>query len=51
VHEITVEGKFGKFFTRVENLPSPGNPKTSYLAALSAVSTLKKILNQIKIGT
>lgn len=51
VHEITVEGKFGNFFTRVENLPSPENPKTSYLAALSAISTLKKILNQVKIGT
>jgi aspartate dehydrogenase len=51
VHEITVEGKFGKFFTRVENLPSPENPKTSYLAALSAISTLKKILNPVKVGT
>lgn len=51
VHEITVEGEFGKFFTKVENLPSPENPKTSYLAALSAISTLKKILNPIQIGT
>jgi aspartate dehydrogenase len=51
VHEITVEGEFGKFFTRVENLPSPENPKTSYLAALSAISTLKKILDPVKIGT
>jgi aspartate dehydrogenase len=51
VHEITVEGEFGKFFTKVENLPSPENPKTSYLAALSAISTLKKILNPVKIGT
>jgi aspartate dehydrogenase len=51
VHEITVEGEFGKFFTRVENLPSPENPKTSYLAALSAVSTLRKILNPVKFGT
>lgn len=51
MHEITVEGEFGKFLTRVENLPSPENPKTSYLAALSAISTLKKILSPIKIGT
>jgi len=51
VHEITVEGEFGQFSTRVENLPSPENPKTSYLAALSAVSTLKKILNPIQVGT
>lgn len=51
IHEITVEGEFGKLFTRVENLPSPENPKTSYLAALSAISTLKKILNPVQIGT
>jgi len=51
VHEITVEGEFGKFTTRVENLPSPENPKTSYLAALSAISTLKKILSPVQIGT
>ncbi len=51
VHEITVEGEFGKLSTRVENLPSPENPKTSYLAALSAISTLKKILSPVQIGT
>lgn len=51
VHEITVEGEFGKFTTKVENLPSPDNPRTSYLAALSAISTLKKILSPIQIGT
>jgi aspartate dehydrogenase len=51
IHEITVEGEFGSLFTRVENLPSPNNPKTSYLAALSAISTLKKILNPVQIGT
>lgn len=51
VHEITVEGEFGKFFSRVENLPSPENPKTSYLAALSAISTLRKILSSVQVGT
>lgn len=51
MHEISVEGAFGKFTTRVENLPSPENPRTSYLAALSAVSTLKKLANPIQIGT
>ena len=50
-HEIEVEGDFGRFFTRVENVPSPRNPKTSYLAALSAISTLRSIVEPIKIGT
>ena len=51
VHEISVEGEFGKFTTRVENAPSPTNPKTSYLAALSAISTLKKIASPVQVGT
>ncbi|UZE92749.1 MAG: aspartate dehydrogenase [Methanosarcinales archaeon] len=51
VHEIHVGGDFGRFETRVENVPSPSNPKTSYLAALSAIATLKKITEPIQIGT
>ncbi|MGP8330968.1 MAG: aspartate dehydrogenase [Methanosarcinaceae archaeon] len=51
VHEILVEGDFGKFSTKVENIPSPTNPKTSYLAALSAIATIKKIASPLQIGT
>ncbi|MFH0861188.1 MAG: aspartate dehydrogenase [Candidatus Altiarchaeota archaeon] len=50
-HEIVVEGDFGRITTRTSNLPSPNNPKTSYLAALSAVRTLKNIGESIRIGT
>jgi aspartate dehydrogenase len=50
-HEITVEGDFGRISTRVENVPSPRNPRTSYLAALSAIATLKSIVDPVKIGT
>jgi aspartate dehydrogenase len=51
IHEIIAEGKFGVLKTRTENIPSPSNPKTSYLAALSAIATLKKITESIQIGT
>ncbi len=51
IHEISVEGKFGAFTTRVENVPSPTNPKTSYLAALSVITTLKEITNPLHVGT
>ncbi len=51
IHEITVEGSFGIFTCRIENMPSPTNPKTSYLAALSAIATLKKIAEPLQIGT
>jgi aspartate dehydrogenase len=50
-HEILVEGDFGRISTRVENIPSPSNPKTSYLAALSAIATLRSIIEPVKIGT
>lgn len=51
IHEISVQGDFGELKTRVENVPSPQNPKTSYLAALSAIATLKKITDGVEIGT
>ncbi|HON35781.1 MAG TPA: aspartate dehydrogenase [Methanothrix sp.] len=50
-HEIEVEGDFGRLYTRVDNVPSPRNPKTSHLAALSAISTLRSISEPVKIGT
>ncbi len=51
IHEITAEGRFGVLKTRTENVPSPDNPKTSYLAAMSAVATLKKISEPLQVGT
>lgn len=51
IHEVEVEGEFGKLIARTENVPSPDNPKTSYLAILSAIATLNGILERVKIGT
>jgi len=51
IHEITVTGDFGTFTSRIENVPSPDNPRTSFLAALSAIATLKKITEPLQIGT
>jgi aspartate dehydrogenase len=50
-HEIEVEGEFGRLVTRTENVVCPDNPKTSYLAVLSAVRTLKEYFQGVKIGT
>lgn len=51
VHEIKTEGKFGNLVCRTENLPCPESPKTSYLAALSAIKTLEEIGKGLVIGT
>ncbi len=51
VHEVFARGSFGELHLRVENLPSPENPKTSYLAALSAIATLRKLSTPLQVGT
>ncbi len=51
VHHITVRGDFGKLEIIAENVPSPSNPKTSYLAVLSAIATLRGIVDSVKIGS
>jgi len=51
IHEITIEGDFGRIQAVSENVPSKQNPKTSFLAILSAISCLEKIFSNIKIGT
>ncbi len=51
VHEITAKGDFGEAVFTVSNLPSPDNPKTSYLAGLSAIATLRNLINPFKVGT
>ncbi|UNQ73888.1 aspartate dehydrogenase [Infirmifilum sp. NZ] len=43
VHEVVAESPAGRVRVTLENVPSPENPKTSYLAALSAVRVLKEI--------
>ena len=49
-HKVIIEGDFGRIRTEVENLPSPANPKTSYLAILSAMATLRRILDPIQLS-
>lgn len=51
-HQIEVNGKFGKMTFTIENIPDPSNPKTSRLAILSAIETLRKYCSdEIHIGT
>jgi aspartate dehydrogenase len=51
-HEIKVIGKFGELIVRVKNVPSPTNPKTSYLAILSIIESLRSITTKgVKYGT
>jgi len=44
VHELEVEGDFGRFVMRLENNALPTNARTSWLAALSIEAELRKYL-------
>lgn len=50
-HQIIVKGDFGRLEAKTDNFPSPTNPKTSYLAILSCIATLRRIMSHIKIGS
>lgn len=50
VHEITAKGDFGEFKTITMNYPCSANPKTSMLAALSAIRLLKSFNETISVG-
>lgn len=50
IHEIEIAGDFGEATFIIKNNPLPQNPKTSYLAAMSILGTLKRINGQLLIG-
>lgn len=50
-HEIEVTGDFGRITSRTDNAVCPDNPKTSYLAVLSAIQTLKEYCLGTHVGT
>ena len=51
-HHIEASGKFGKMIFTIENFPDPSNPKTSRLAILSAIETLRRYCSSdIQIGS
>ena len=49
-HELRIKGEFGEMTCHTYNVPSPDNPRTSYLAAMSAISALKRIVRNEWIG-
>ncbi len=49
-HKILAHGTFGRLRVELENMPNPKNPGSSYMASLSAIATLKRIIEPIQIG-
>ena len=50
-HDIVAEGEFGRLSIRIENIPSPENPKTGIMSALSALALLRRITATVQVGT
>jgi len=51
IHQVRVQSAAADITARTENILHPENPKTSYLAVLSAAACLKQILEPVRIGT
>lgn len=49
-HHLYAKGEFGELEATTRNLPSPDNPRTSYLASLSAASALSEYVTRVWIG-
>jgi len=49
-HTIRVSGRTGRFTVVLENVPTPDNPKTSWLACASAVSALRSLAASVRYG-
>jgi aspartate dehydrogenase len=50
-HVIEIRGKTGNISLKLENVPSPDNPKTAWLACYSALAALKLAKSPIRYGT
>jgi aspartate dehydrogenase len=49
VHRLELEGDFGKAAVEIQAKPSPQNPKSSALAALSVLALLARISSPLEI--
>lgn len=50
-HAIRVSGRSGRFTVVLENVPSPDNPKTAWLACYSALAALRSMACASRYGT
>ncbi len=53
IHELEIESKISKVRLMLRNIPTPWNPRTSYIAVYSTISILKRLCEEqyIIIGT
>lgn len=50
-HTILVSGRAGRFTVVLENVPTPDNPKTAWLACYSALAAIRQLSGGARYGT
>jgi aspartate dehydrogenase len=50
-HSIVIRGKSGNIDVRLENVPTPRNPKTAWLACYSALAAIRAARAKVRYGT
>jgi aspartate dehydrogenase len=50
-HTIRVEAYAARFCMRIENVPSPGNPRTGQITPLSLLACLRGLVSTLKVGS
>ncbi len=50
-HQVVVEADSARLELKIENVPSPGNPRTGKIVALSIIAALRKLVAPLCIGT
>ncbi len=50
-HRIVVEADSARFDMTIENLPTPENPRTGRITALSVIATLRGLVSPLRVGT
>ncbi len=51
IHTVHVESDSANLELRIENIPSPENPRSGMIVALSILATLKSLTLPLRVGT
>lgn len=49
-HEVFAAGRFGEMRLQVQNTPSPNNPKTGFIVAMSLRKVLRSMVTPLQVG-
>lgn len=50
MHDIELQGEFGRMTAHIENVPTATNPRTGKLSYLSAIAMLQEIVGPVRYG-